>query len=157
MWRSSATLAYADPARTKETLKHMFMIVDAESDRPIGWCNLFFSIPENRHAMLAIMIGEREFWGRGYGEDAVRLTLDYGFNVLNLNSAELGVYTFDDRAVRCCEKVGFKRIGIPREARIVAGAKYDTILMDIFASEFESPVVEASIRTSQARTRSDGA
>lgn len=147
-----ATLAYEDPGRAKEMLKHMFMIVDADTDLPIGWCSLFTRIPENRHAMLAIMIGEKEYWGRGYGQEAVTLLLDYGFNVLNMNSIELGAYAFNKRAARCYEKIGFKRIGIQRESRIVGGKAYDTVLMDILASEFESPVVVASIAGSQERT-----
>jgi RimJ/RimL family protein N-acetyltransferase len=148
-----ATLLYEDPARAKEILKHMFVIVDAETDAPIGWCSLFYRLPENRRAQLAIMIGEKEFWGRGYGQEAVTLLLDYGFNILNLNSVELGVYAFNERAIRCYERIGFRRIGVQRESRIVAGGKHDTVLMDLLASEFESPVVVASIRGSQAKTR----
>lgn len=152
-YSTPATLTYEDPARAKEMLKHMFVIVDSETDQPIGWCSLFSQVPENRHALLAIMIGEKDYWGRGYGGEAVTLLLDYGFNILNMNSIELGVYAFNKRAIRCYEKIGFQRIGIQRESRIVAGAKHDTVLMDILASEFESPVVKASIQGSQKRTQ----
>ena len=150
-YNTPATLAYEDPARAKEMLKHLFVIVDSETEQPIGWCSLFFRMPENRHAMLAIMIGEKEYWGRGYGGEAVSLLLDYGFNILNMNSVELGVYAFNERALRCYEK-----IGVQRESRIVAGEKHDTVLMDMLASEFESPVVKASIRGSQERASASG-
>jgi len=155
-YNTPATLAYEDPARAKEMLKHLFVIVDSQTEQPIGWCSLFFRMPENRHAMLAIMIGEKEYWGRGYGQEAVTLLLDYGFNILNMNSIELGVYAFNERAIRCYEKIGFQRIGIQRESRIIGGAKHDTVLMDMLASEFESPVVKASIRGSQERTAASG-
>ena len=147
-----ATLIYQDPARAKEMLKHMFVIVEAQADHPIGWCSLFVRIPENRRAMLAIMIGEKEYWGRGYGQEAVALLLDYGFSILNLNSVELGVFAFNERAIRCYERVGFRRVGMTRESRIVGGEKHDTVLMDILASEFEGPAVRASLRDSQGRT-----
>ena len=152
-YNTPATLAYEDPARAKEMLKHMFVIVDGETDQPVGWCSLFFRIPENRHAVLAIMIGEKDYWARGYGQEAVTLLLDYGFNILNLNSVELGVYAFNERAIHCYERIGFKRIGIQRESRIVGGEKHDTVLMDILASEFTSPVVVQSIQSSQERTQ----
>jgi len=71
--------------------------------------------------------------------------LDYGFSVLNLNSVELGVYAFNLRAIRCYEKVGFKRAGVRREARIIAGVPHDTIVMDILASEFGESVVSKAI------------
>jgi RimJ/RimL family protein N-acetyltransferase len=38
--------------------------------------------------------------------------------------------------------VGFKLIGRQREARIIAGKKYDLILMDILSGEFESPYIK---------------
>jgi RimJ/RimL family protein N-acetyltransferase len=95
----------------------------------------------NRHAMLGIFIGEEAYRGRGYGPEAIRLLLDYGFNLLNLNSVMLGVMSFNQRAVRCYEKVGFREIGRRREARIIGGQRFDGILMDILADEFESPYV----------------
>jgi len=146
-----ATAIYADPSRAGERLKHFFVIVESETDRPIGWCALFYQLPENRRANLAIMIGEKDAWGKGFGQEAVSLLLDYGFNILNLHSVQLGVYAFNERAIRCYERVGFKRMGIARESRIVGGKAHDTVLMDILASEFESPVVKASIDASHAR------
>jgi len=154
-YTTPATLLYEDPARAREMLKHMFVIVDSETDTPIGWCSLFMRIPENRRGMLAIMIGEKEYWGRGYGQEAIGLLLDYGFGILNLNSVELGVYAFNERAIRCYERIGFKRVGTTRESRIVGGEKHDTVLMDILASEFEGPVVASSLRASQSLTRGD--
>jgi len=136
-----ASAHYRTPGQLPKMLEHMMMIVDLETDVPIGWCALFTQIPANRRAMLGIIIGEKSYWGQGYGEEAVRLTLDYGFNVLNLNSVELGVYAFNLRAIRCYEKVGFKRVGVRREARIVAGVPHDTIVMDILASEFGESAV----------------
>jgi len=140
-----ASAHYRTPGQLPKMLEHMMMIVDLETDTPIGWCALFNSIPVNRRAMFGIIIGEKSYWGRGYGEEATRLTLDYGFNVLNLNSIELGVYAFNSRAIRCYEKVGFKRAGMRREARIVAGVPHDTIVMDILASEFGESAVSKVI------------
>ena len=139
-----ASSLYLTPGDPHKLLEHMLMIVDLETDTPIGWCALFAQVPTNRRASLGIIIGEKTYWGRGYGTEAVHLLLDYGFNVLNLNSVELGVYAFNRRAIRCYEKVGFKRIGIHREARIVAGIHHDTVSMDILASELgESAVAKA--------------
>jgi len=141
-----ASALHRTPGQAAKLLDHMMMIVDLETDTPIGWCALFYQIPANRHALLGIIIGDKSYWGRGYGEEAVRLILDYGFNVLNLNSVELGVYAFNRRAIRCYEKVGFRRIGVLRQARIVAGGAYDTILMDILASEFGESSVSGIIK-----------
>ena len=120
---------------------HAFTIVALADDVPVGRCLLFDIDPVDRRAMLGVFIGERAYWGQGYGRDAVRLLLDYGFGLLNLNSVMLGVMAFNQRAIRCYEAVGFREIGRRRQARIIAGEKHDVVLMDILAEEFGSPYV----------------
>ena len=117
---------------------HVFGIVDLETEELIGRCMLFDLDWINRKAMLGILIRPKDYWGRGYGPEATRLLLDYGFNLLNLNSVMLGTFAFNQRAIHCYERVGFKAIGRRRQARIIGGAKHDAILMDILAEEFES-------------------
>jgi RimJ/RimL family protein N-acetyltransferase len=114
----------------------VFSIIDLANDAVIGRCMLFAVEPLNRRAMLGIVIGEKSYWGRGYGQDALRLLLDYGFNLLNLNSISLGVFTFNERAIQAYRKVGFREVGVQRQARIIAGRKIDVLLMDILAEDF---------------------
>ena len=120
---------------------HIFDIVELESDTLIGRCLLFDIDRVNRKAMLGIVIGEKTYWNKGYGQDATKLLLDYGFNLLNLNSVMLGTFDFNQRAIACYKKVGFKEIGKRRQARIIGRKKCDAILMDILAEEFESVYV----------------
>ena len=91
--------------------------------------------------MLGIVIGEKTYWNKGYGQEAITLLLDYGFTLLNLNSIMLGTFAFNERAINCYKCVGFKEIGRRRQARIIGESKYDGILMDILAEEFTSPYV----------------
>ena len=120
---------------------HCFAIVDQETCTAIGRCMLFDLDMVDRRAMLGIVIGEKSYWGRGFGQEAVRLLLDYGFNLLNLNNIMLGVFDFNRRAIECYRKVGFREIGRRRQGRIIAGQKYDVVFMDILAEEFESPYI----------------
>lgn len=132
-----------------EALKHgwhVFGIVDLATDLLIGRSMLFNVNQVDRRAMFGILIGEKEFWGKGYGQEATCLTLDYAFNLLNLNSVSLGVFEFNTRAIRAYRRVGFKEIGRQRQFRIIAGQKHDLLLMDILAGEFESPVVSRHMR-----------
>ena len=118
--------------------EHVFSIVDLESDCLIGRCALFALDQVNRCAMLGIVIGEKDYWNRGYGRDAVEQLLDYAFNLLNLNSVMLGVFSFNQRGIRSYVKAGFHEIGRRRETRIIGDQKYDLVLMDILAEEFRS-------------------
>jgi RimJ/RimL family protein N-acetyltransferase len=119
----------------------VFTIVANEGDVPIGRCLLFGVNQVDRSAMLGILIGEAEYRGQGYGTEALRLLLDYAFNLLNLHSVMLGTFAFNVAARRCYEKAGFREIGRRRQARCIAGRWYDAILMDLLAEEFTSPVV----------------
>lgn len=121
--------------------EHIFSIIDLESDELIGRCLLFGINQIDRNAMFGIVIGEKTYWGKGYGQEATTLILDYGFNLLNLNSVMLGVFAFNTQAIKCYQKAGFKEIGRRRQARIIGGKKYDAILMDILAEEFTSDYV----------------
>jgi len=121
---------------------NVFSIVDLASDELIGRCMLFNMDTVDRSAMLGIVIGEKDYWNKGYGQEACCLLLDYGFNLLNLNSIMLGVFSFNERAIQAYRKVGFREIGRRRQARIIAGQKFDVIFMDILAEEFESIYVK---------------
>ncbi len=108
-----------------------------QDDRLIGNCGLLNVDHINQKAEMGIFVGERELLNQGYGREAVMLLLDYGFNVLNLNNIYLRPYSFNTRAIRCYEACGFKQAGRLREAKIINGHKYDELLLDILASEFQ--------------------
>ncbi|MBT3465410.1 GNAT family N-acetyltransferase [archaeon] len=92
----------------------------------------------NRTASLGIIIGEKEYWDKGYGTESTKLLLDYGFNILNLNNIMLEVFDFNPRAIRVYEKCGFKIIGKRRKSKFFNGKYYDEIFMDILAKEFNN-------------------
>ena len=129
--------------------RHIFSIVGLATDAHIGWCLLFDVDHINRRAILGIAIGDKDYWGKGYGQEAIRLLLNYGFNLLNLNNIMLGVFAFNERAIHCYQKVGFREIGRRRQARIIGGIKYDAVLMDILAEEFQPVYVNVFIESSK--------
>jgi RimJ/RimL family protein N-acetyltransferase len=120
---------------------HYFNIVDLKTNKAIGRCMLFAIDQVDSRAMLGIAIGDKTYWDKGYGQEATELLLDYGLNLLNLHNVMLGVYSFNQRAISCYRKIGFKEIGKRREARIICGKKYDVVLMDMLATEFRSTYV----------------
>ncbi|OHD55733.1 MAG: GNAT family N-acetyltransferase [Spirochaetes bacterium GWF1_51_8] len=124
----------------------IFAIIDLATDKLIGNCGLHDIGWVGRHAEFGILIGEKEYWNKGYGEEATRLILDFGFNIINLHNIFLKVMEFNKRAVRAYEKAGFKQIGRWRKAFQIAGKRYDFILMDILADEYESGYVKNFIK-----------
>ncbi|HBC73766.1 MAG: GNAT family N-acetyltransferase [Candidatus Wallbacteria bacterium GWC2_49_35] len=120
----------------------LFGIVDKKSDKLIGNCGLMGIEPINRKSLFGIFIGDKKYWGKGYGEEATNLILDFGFNMLNLHNIFLTVFSFNKRGIRCYEKCGFKHAGKLREARLVAGKHYDVVYMDILDREFKNSTLK---------------
>ena len=114
-----------------------FAIVTLDNDEMIGTVSLEKVDHLNRTATLGIFIGEAEYRNKGYGTEAINLILDYGFNYLNMYSIELRVLEFNDRAVACYKKCGFKEMGRRRKEKFINGKYYDTIYMDILKEEFD--------------------
>jgi RimJ/RimL family protein N-acetyltransferase len=63
------------------------------------------------------------------------LLIDFGFNYLNLNNIMLKVFAFNERAINCYKKAGFKEIGRRRQAYYLKGKYHDQIFMDIIRSD----------------------
>jgi RimJ/RimL family protein N-acetyltransferase len=124
-----------------------FAVIAKDVDKVIG--NVGFPSIDyiNRRAEVGIFIGDKGYWGNGYGKEALDLLVDFGFNLLNLNAIHLKVYSYNNPAISCYKKVGFKEAGKLREAKIIAGVKYDEIYMDILAREFKSPYIESVVKT----------
>jgi diamine N-acetyltransferase len=101
----------------------------------IGGCGLHEIDWRNRWAELGIIIGARDYWGRGYGTDAVQTLCGLAFNTLNLNRIFLRVFADNARAIRCYEKVGFRNEGRLRQHDFNNGAYRDVLLMGLLRNE----------------------
>jgi RimJ/RimL family protein N-acetyltransferase len=115
---------------------HAFAVVALKDDRPLGRCLLFDVNHVDRRGMMGIFLGQKGDWDQGLGQEATRLLLDYAFNLLNLHNVMLGTFSFNERALRCYQKVGFREFGRRREARLLGGRWYDLVFMDLLAPEF---------------------
>lgn len=113
-----------------------FVIVTLDEDKMIGTVSLENIDHQNRNAVLGIFIGDKNYRNNGYGTEAIKLILDYGFNYLNLNNIKLDLMEFNERALKCYKKCGFKEYGRRRKCKFVNGKYYDNIEMDILAEEF---------------------
>ena len=132
-------ISYLNEVEALESLAkdgNHFSIITQEKDKVIGNCSFFNVDPINRSAEIGIVIGEKDYWGLGYGSEALKLLLKFGFEHRNYNNIHLRVYAFNERAIASYEKVGFKKQGVFREALIRGNKKYDMVYMDILADEY---------------------
>lgn len=113
-----------------------FAIVDSKTDELIGNCGISHMNNIDRTATVGIFIGDEENRNKGLGAEALNLLIDYGFNFLNLHNISLGVFSFNERAIACYKKVGFKEYGRRHESYFLDGKYHDSISMEILEDDF---------------------
>ena len=118
-----------------------FSIITIEDNKMIGTVSLENIDYINRAATLGIFIGDKAFRSKGYGTEAIKLILEYGFRYLNLYNIKLDLMEFNTRALKCYEKCGFKEYGRRRKCKFINGKYYDSISMDILREEFEGDYI----------------
>ena len=101
---------YTSQLRYFLSTRHLFAI-DARGGRHIGNC-VYYDINETKgEAELGIMIGDRGYWDKGYGTDAVTTLVSYIFHQTNLKRIYLKTLDSNSRAQKCFEKCGFTPCG----------------------------------------------
>jgi diamine N-acetyltransferase len=121
--------------------------------RPIGIANIRdFGNPHGT-AEFGITIGDPADRGQGFGTEATRLLLDYAFTVLGVHNIWLDTPAYNAGAIRAYEKAGFREIGRRRGARTLAGTRYDVVLMDCLADEFNPPAMRVLPETRDETAR----
>lgn len=85
---------------------------------------------------LGIAIGDKSYWNRGYGREAIGLLLDYGFMYWNLHRISLETSSINLRAIRCYTACGFIEEGRLRQNEWQNGRFVDTVVMGILRDEW---------------------
>lgn len=113
-----------------------FVFADLVDDRAVGEVVINEIDTINRSANIRITIFDPADWNKGYGTDAMRQMVNYGFEMLKLHRIELGVFDFNPRALRVYEKIGFQREGLLREVLNWNGTYHNLIVMSILEQEW---------------------
>lgn len=116
---------------------HRYAMVLLDGDVLIGSISLHNIDHLNRNAFIGIFIGEEEHRGKGYGAEAIRLILNYGFKTMNLHNIMLTVHADNDPGIACYKSVGFQEVGRLREWVFKDGKYIDKLFMSIMENEFE--------------------
>jgi RimJ/RimL family protein N-acetyltransferase len=115
------------------------LAIDTLSEsRHIGSIGLHQVVHEDRKAVLAIMIGEKDCWNHGYGADAIQTLLRFAFDEINLNRIELLVHDDNPRAIACYRKCGFVEEARLRQDHYKGGAYHDTLVMGLLVDDYRA-------------------
>ncbi len=102
----------------------------------IGTMGLHRINGKDRTALTGALIGEKEYWGKGYGTDAKMTLLDYAFNTLNLRKINSSVYAFNKRSLKYNLKCGYKIEGVRKKQIFRNGKYHDEILIAVFKEDW---------------------
>ena len=110
--------------------------IEAADGRAIGLVRLRGIEDSQGCAELAIVIGEKGCWGRGYGTDAIRLVLRHAFGELGLRRVWLITDADNLRGQRCFQKCGFVPEALLRGHRLRYGQPLDMIAMGVLRDDW---------------------
>ena len=147
-WRTDEELARLDATRpismsydefltySKDELKHPSPLskrlgIDTQDGRHIGNCMYYDIGLRQGEAELGIMIGDRDYWGRGYGTDSLEALLSHLFTSTQLSYLYLHTLEWNNRARRAFAKAGLQEVKKERRNG------QDFILMAVRRTEWE--------------------
>jgi RimJ/RimL family protein N-acetyltransferase len=136
LWSEKSTKEFFQKRMDEDSMRSIrFSIRTLAEDRLIGDVSIH---PDWAHgdAWMGIAIGERDYWSKGYGTDATRLIVQYGFLELNLHRISLALNSYNPRARRAYEKAGFRYEGTMRGDTLREGQRTDGIFMGILRREW---------------------
>ena len=111
--------------------EHNFAIVLKGEDRLLGNISLMKVNHLHQTAEVGLFIGNKEDRGKGYGSEALRLIVDFGFKYLNLKNIMLKVNAENKAAIAAYKKCGFNEFGRRTRSVYVDGKWCDDIYMEV--------------------------
>ena len=121
---------YAEELRFPSLMRCRFAI-ETKSGKHIGNCMYYNIDTHKREVELGILIGDRKYWGKGYGTDAVTKLIHKIFQETGFDRIYLHTLDWNTRAQKCFEKCGFKVCG-----RSIRGGNY-FLIMELSKREYE--------------------
>ncbi len=118
--------------------EYSFAITTLEDGKYIGGCGVNSIDWKNSVAVVGIFIGDKDYWGKSYGTDAMKVFIKFIFEQMNINKIKLHTFSFNKRAIKSYEKCGFKIEGILRKEVFRDGEYHDDIVMGILRDEYFS-------------------
>lgn len=127
-----AVFAHFD--QNKDTGSDVEFAIEADG-KYIGHCGLHSFEDAARHCELSVEIGDREYWGKGYGRETVAMLLDYAFKHRNMTRVWLQTHSENERAIRCYRACGFVEEGRLRQHIWIDGRYVDRVIMGVLKSD----------------------
>lgn len=125
-------------AGTADQRENLVLAVVTKAGLHIGNVSLQNIDPIHRSAEFAILLGDKNYWGRGIGEEVARLILHHGFTVLNLHRIYCGTIASNEAMQKLAQKLGMREEGRRRESFFKEGSYIDVVEYGLLEKEFRA-------------------
>ncbi len=122
--------SHLDIYQTKQ-LRMVIELVGQNGVRPIGAVDLFDFDPHHLRAGIGILIADKSERKKGYGKTALKLFIDYGFDILKLHQLYCNITVSNNDSLELFEKMGFSIIGLKKEWTKTARGWTDEYLLQL--------------------------
>lgn len=119
-----------------------FIIVDKKMQMPVGSVFIKNIDRQAQKGEYGIFIGEESARGKGFGSEAARLMLQYGFGTMGLHRIYLSVFAYNQAAIHSYHRAGFETEGVFRDDFADYGHYEDIVWMAALKEEWEHLVWE---------------
>jgi len=96
----------------------------------------------NQHGLVGVTIGDRSYWGQGYGRESLELLLRYCFNELELHRVSAETFEYNEAWRRLVEETGFQKEGTAREYLYRDGEYWDKENYALLEREYRARTME---------------
>jgi [ribosomal protein S5]-alanine N-acetyltransferase len=118
-----------------DPLSHLFGIFDKKSLEHIGNIKLGFINEHHKSAQISLFIGEKNWWGKGYATESIRVITNWGFDELELERIEAGCYDSNVGSLRAFLKVGYSVEGYLRGGFVSGGKRIGGFWMGMLRTD----------------------
>jgi [ribosomal protein S5]-alanine N-acetyltransferase len=130
-----AAQAYIDKAQTFDS-QLVLAVVLQEGHKHIGNVALLRIDFISRSSEFAIVIGEKDCWGKGYSKQAARLIFDHAFFTINLKRIYCGTFETNITMKKLAEFMGMREEGRRRNAAFKNNGYVDIIEFGVLRDEY---------------------
>ncbi len=141
-------------SRVAVSTTEMVFSIDTLEGEHIGTMGLNAIDYRNRVATSGTLIGEKDYWGRGYGTDAKMVLLEYAFHTLGLHRVKSLIFADNERSIRMNLRCGYQREGLLRQERFKDGRYLDEVALGVLQDEWEPLWRSYSLRAPSASSAS---
>jgi RimJ/RimL family protein N-acetyltransferase len=123
-------------------LRKIYKVINPADRRVIGHIELNDIDLWNKTATVCrVLVGDLSLRRKGIGPQMLKELLEVGFGQFGLHRIDLFVFDFNQAAIRCYEKVGFRKEGHIREARKIGNEYWSLYQMSILEHEWRSTLL----------------